>query len=190
MLRALRPLAPGDAVSISYIELTAPAGARRAELAASCVGRCTLSAPRTLWTWAATSRSYLFDCGCARCAADSAREEELRRKAEMLATARAAALTAIDAGAWAEAAAASARCCELCESLSPTCSAPLGIERLRLGKLLAHEERLGEAAAAWRLALHTLRLTHGPSSALVRKLDADLQGVEGELQAAGRARLD
>ena len=46
-LRALAPLAPGDEITLAYVDVCAPAAQRRDEL----------------------RRGYYFDCGCDRCAA-------------------------------------------------------------------------------------------------------------------------
>ena len=168
VMRALRPLAPGEAVTIGYVDLAMPGAARRRELLGG----------------------YAFNCACVRCAderADAAREAALARTAQALGAARAETLGAIDTGQWAHALHAARRAVALAESSLPPCTPSLGIEWLRLAKLLAHDGALDEACAAWRRARGVLAVTHGGDSALVGHLDVDLGACEGERRAAQAA---
>ena len=164
VLRALRPIATGDAITIGYVDLAASAAARRAEL----------------------RRGYLFECTCARCEADAPRETELARAFGKLASARAATLAAIDASSWPEALSMARRSTELASSLLPEMTPALGIEWLRFAKLLAHQGSLDEAIDAYQRAHRILRVTHGPSAPLVRSLEEDLRAYEAERGASAR----
>ena len=164
VLRALRPIATADAITIGYVDLAASAAARRAEL----------------------RRGYYFECTCARCEADAPRETELARAFAELASARAATLAAIDASSWPEALSMARRSTELASALLPEMTPALGIEWLRFAKLLAHQGCLDEAIDAYRRAHRILSVTHGPSAPLVRSLEEDLRANEAERSAPAR----
>lgn len=168
VLRALRALAVGDAVTIGYVELAASPSQRRAELL----------------------KGYHFECACARCVAEEGREGELARAAGELASTRSATVSAIESASWEAALAAARRSVTLATHLLPPKTPALGIEWLRCAKLLSHLGRLTDAVDAWRHARRILSITHGDSSALVRRLDEDCRAVEGELAAQGRADED
>ena len=176
-LRALRALAPGDAVTIGYIDLAATTAARRKAL----------------------RDSYLFECRCARCAAgDAAASPAARRAASAgaasvgdaaaaLCEADRAALAAIDQSQWEVALRHSRRCTQLASALYPGGTPVLGLKLYREGKLLAHLERLDEAARVLRRALAVLAASHGADSSLVSALREQLFSVEAEVAQHGAA---
>ena len=168
VMRALRPLAAGDAVTIAYVDLAQPAALRQSELMAG----------------------YCFQCACTRCQREEAWPRELQeqaaRQGARLVEQREAALAAIDREDWTRALAAAATCCELCEALMPPESPSIGIERARLGKLLAHAERLEEAEESWWRARRVLAIAHGDDALLVQRLERDL----GELATWGSRPRD
>ena len=162
VLRALRPLRAGELVTIAYVDLAQAGAARRAEL----------------------FKGYCFMCRCSACSAQcSARgkEDEAEDRAKALAArlvrAREETLGAIDAQRWDAALSSAALCCELCEQLMPASAPAVGIERARLGKLLAHAGRLPEAVHSWRIAHRVLQVAHGSEAPLVKSLDRDLMEI-------------
>ena len=105
-------------------------------------------------------------------------------ESDQLIEARETVLRAIEAGDWTAARRAADRCCALTEVLSPPASPSIGVERARLGKLLAHDGRLEHAKESWRHALRILEIAHGSASNLVRSLRADLSELDAELRSA------
>ena len=156
VLRALRPLDPGEAVTIGYVDLAQPLVVRRRELA----------------------NQYAFHCACERCVSEQSRAPHEARLLEhasaAFAAARSEVLAAIDAQQWAEALTAARSSAHLAPRLVPPGTAALGLEWLRLAKLLAHAGQIDEAMDAWQRARRVLAVTHGESAPLVRTLDADL----------------
>ena len=173
-LRALRDLAPGDAVTIGYIDLAATTSARRKAL----------------------RDSYLFECRCARCVAGDAAASSAARAvgaasvcdaAAELRESDSAALAAIDQCDWEAALRHSRRCTQLGSALYPQCTPAFGLKLYREGKLLAHLERLDEAARVLRKALGVLGVSHGSDSSLVSALREHLFSVEAEAAQQGAA---
>ena len=119
---------------------------------------------------------------------EAPREASLHAKAAQFEKARAATLAAIDAQQWGAALAASRSSCALCTEVVPPNAPAVGIEHLRLAKLLAHEGSLADAVDSWRRARQVLAVTHGSGSALVRSLEEELHGAEQELRHAGGGR--
>jgi len=122
-LRALRPLAAGEAVTIGYVDLAAAASERRQALRSS----------------------YLFTCECRACEealapTPAARKREAARceAAASLREEQRAELAAIDAADWEAALRRSTRAAEIAASLLPPGAPALGLQLLRAGKLHAH----------------------------------------------------
>jgi len=98
----------------------------------------------------------------------------LEQASAAFAAARSEVLAAIDAQQWTEALTAARISAHLATRLLPPGTAALGLEWLRLAKLLAHAGLIDEAVDAWQRARRVLAVTHGESAPLVRTLDADL----------------
>ena len=166
VLRALRRLRPGDPITIGYIDLSQTVTRRRSEL----------------------QRAYGFRCVCSRCEREAqAAEADARdseKRAAQLASCRNATLACLDSQDWSGALTLAARCCQLCESLSPAGAPAIGIERLRYAKLLAHHGELREAIVSWRHAYAVLSVAHGRSAPLVKSILNELAQAEAELQMA------
>jgi SET and MYND domain-containing protein len=166
-LRALQPLAPGDQVTIAYIDLSPARTQRRAAL----------------------REAYLFDCQCAACVhpqggsaeAEAAREVDRSRMARALNQARETESQALDAGDWASALVQAEHCCELAGALLPPTSPALGLHLLRAAKLHAHCGSVERAAGFARRALAIVTVTHGPEANLVREAAELLRGAQLEL---------
>lgn len=166
-LRALVPLAPGDEVTIAYIDLSPCRTERRAAL----------------------REAYLFDCRCAACfvtpgataAAQAAREADRSRMARALSQSRETESRALDAGDFAAALAEAERGCELAGQLLPATSPALGLHLFRAAKLHAHCGSIERAADFARRAVPVLTVTHGEEAALVRQATELLRGAQMEL---------
>lgn len=197
VLRAIRPISCHEEVTIAYVDVLAASPATRR---------------------AALAGGYHFQCACARCMREAPHEARLHSLATRLTRAREATLAAIDGQRWDEALEASARCCQLCDDLllppdgsittnvtafaaggsgepaSPLPSASLAalpsvsIERVRHAKLLAHANRLSEAADEWARALVALRCSHGEGADLVRSVGDDLAGAQADRVASAVTR--
>jgi hypothetical protein len=165
VLRATRPIAVGAPVTIGYVELCQSPAARQAELRSG----------------------YFFTCACRRCVREAPREAELSEMSDRLVATRAATLAAIDEQRWADALVSAARSCELCEQLAPDGAPSLGLERLRLAKLLAHAGRVDDAIDQIRSARGVLIRTHGADAPLVRSLDEQAYALAAERAEARSA---
>ena len=161
VLRALRLLKEGEAVTISYVDVAQSPAARRAELSAG----------------------YYFACACPRCEREAApaTEAALSGAGSELAQARSRVLAAIDESRWGDALADARVCCRLCDQLLPGGMPSAGIEKLRLAKLLSHQGHLGEALHAWKAARAILSITHGEDAPLVRAITSDVNAAAAEI---------
>lgn len=166
VVRALRALPTGTAVTLAYVDVAQSRAARRAALL----------------------RAYAFECACEVCAAPEAAAAPA--EAAALERRTAAVLAAIEQGAWEEARAQAEAGCELATRLYPPAAPALGVHLLRLGKLQAHADQLPHAVASWRRALAILRVSHGEDAPLVRQLQRDLDGAQAELQWAAASAGD
>ncbi|EOD12047.1 hypothetical protein EMIHUDRAFT_452240 [Emiliania huxleyi CCMP1516] len=172
-LRALRPLAAGEAVTIGYVDLAAAASERRQALRSS----------------------YLFTCECRACEealapTPAARKREAARceAAASLREEQRAELAAIDAADWEAALRRSTRAAEIAASLLPPGAPALGLQLLRAGslrrrgcKLHAHCGSLRESVGYLRRATEVLQAVHGEAAPLVRDAAEMLRGAQLEL---------
>jgi SET and MYND domain-containing protein len=166
-LRALVPLAPGDEVTIAYVDLSLSRAERQAAL----------------------RYAYLFECRCPACvpapgvsaATDAARETERARMARALNQAGEMESRALDAEDWATALAQAEVGCQLAGALLSPTSPALGLHLLRAAKLHAHCGSLGTAAAFARRAAAILTVTHGEKADVVGQATEQLRGAQMEL---------